>query len=194
MEKVIGSFNLGDHTNILNGKTYYDKIKENKYVFIINGSGGVGKDAFVNFVSEIAPTINYSSVSRIKEIAKIIGWNGEKDEISRKFLSDLKILTTNYCDLSYKDMIKKIQEFENNNLFKYLFLHIREPEEIKKIKLEIKTLTCKTILIKNDSIKHIKSNMADENVFNYNYDYIILNNGTLDELKGKAREFIKLNI
>ena len=87
-----------------------------KQVFIINGSGGVGKDTFVEFV-EMIPTFefigenenstvwfknfeikNYSSVSKVKEIAKIIGWNGEKTERDRKFLSDLKLLTTKYKD------------------------------------------------------------------------------------------------
>ena len=85
-----------------------------KQVFIINGSGGVGKDTFI----EMIPTFefigknenstvwfknleirNYSSVSKVKEIAKIIGWNGEKTERDRKFLSDLKLLTTEYNDM-----------------------------------------------------------------------------------------------
>ena len=39
--------------------------------------------------------------------------------------------------------------------------------------------------------KHIISNMADENVFNYKYDYIVNNNGTKEELKNKCIEFIE---
>ena len=35
--------------------------------------------------------MNISSVDKVKEAAKVLaGWNGEKDEKSRKFLSDLK--------------------------------------------------------------------------------------------------------
>jgi hypothetical protein len=51
-----------------------------KQVFIINGSGGCGKDTFISFVSDIACVTNFSSVDKVKEIARIIGWDGEKTE------------------------------------------------------------------------------------------------------------------
>jgi dephospho-CoA kinase len=54
----------------------------------------------------------------------------------------------------------------------------------------VKKLNAKTILMKRDSVKHITSNMADENVFNYDYDIVIENNGTLEELKEKAKLFV----
>ena len=40
----------------------------NKQVFIINGSGGTGKDTFVSLVSESIPTMNFSSVDKVKEV------------------------------------------------------------------------------------------------------------------------------
>ena len=68
----------------------------NKQVFIINGSGGVGKDTFVELVSKVfnLSVMNFSSVDKVKEIARIIGWTGGKTEKDRKFLSDLKLLCT----------------------------------------------------------------------------------------------------
>ena len=66
-----------------------------KEIVVINGSGGVGKDTFVQFCNEYTPIMNISSVDKVKEAAKVLaGWNGEKDEKSRKFLSDLKELNT----------------------------------------------------------------------------------------------------
>ena len=50
----------------------------NKYIFVINGSGGVGKDTFVNMVAKYAQTINFSSVDKVKEVAKLLGWKGGK--------------------------------------------------------------------------------------------------------------------
>ena len=76
----------------------------NKKIFIINGSGGVGKDTFVELVSEFASIMNFSSVDKVKDIAKEIGWNGTKTEKDRKFLSDLKILTAEYCDMPFQSM------------------------------------------------------------------------------------------
>lgn len=157
-----------------------------KQIFIINGSGGVGKDAFVSFVSEFTPTMNYSSVNKVKEIAKIIGWDGGKTEKDRKFLSDLKLLCTDYNNMPFNAMAEKVKCFlKSDNRF--LFLHIRECPEIERAK---KAFNAKTLLIKRDSVPQITSNMADANVFNYNYDIVIENNGTLKELQAKALSFV----
>ena len=158
-----------------------------KQVYIINGSGFSGKDSFVEFVSKYIPTMNFSSVDKIKEIARIIGWDGRKTEKDRKFLSDLKLLCTEYNDMPLNSMCEKVKEFLNNNYYNLLFLHIREPEEIERAKKEF---NAKTILIKRDSVKHITSNISDANIYNYNYDVVINNSDTLEELEGKAKCFL----
>lgn len=168
----------------------------NKQIFVINGSGGVGKDTFVELVSlelndrlkRFHTVINFSSVDKVKEIAKEIGWDGKKSEKDRKFLSDLKILTNEYCDMSFESMKNKVTEFIKDEKSKFLFLHIREPEEIVRA---VKEFGAKTILIVRNSVKHITSNMADRNIFNYNYDFIIDNNGTKEELNNKAKDFVQ---
>ena len=167
--------------------------KKCKQVFIINGSGGSGKDTFVNLVREYEEerlnqnnlVDNFSSVDKVKEIARIIGWDGKKTEKDRKFLSDLKLLCTEYNNMPFKSMQEKVEEFENDNA-EFLFLHIGEPEEIEKAK---KAFDAETILIIRDNIKQIVSNMADKNVRDYNYDIVIYNNDTLEELKSKAMKF-----
>ena len=166
-----------------------------KQIFIINGSGGVGKDTFVELVStELNDTLKklhtveyFSSVYKVKEIAIEIGWDGKKREKDRKFLSDLKNLSSNYCDMPFQSMKNKVNEFIKNDENKFLFLHIREPEEIIRA---VKEFDAKTILVVRDTVKYITSNMADKNVFNYDYDYVIQNNGTITDLKQKAKELI----
>lgn len=153
-----------------------------KKVFIINGSGGVGKDTFVSLVADLIPVVNFSSVDKVKEIAKLAGWNGGKTDKDRKFLSDLKLLFTDYNDMPFNSMKEKVEEFLNGNS-EMLFLHIREPEEVEKAK---NAFNAKTILIKRDSVAQITSNMADKNVFNYNYDIVIENNGDIKDFKYKA--------
>ena len=158
----------------------------NKQVFIINGSGGVGKDTFVSLVSNKATTINFSSVDKVKDVARLIGWNGGKTEKDRKFLSDLKLLCTNYNNMPFNSLKDKYEEFLKSYVH-FLFLHIREPEEIEKAKI---AFNAKTILVKRDSIEHITSNMADENVFDYDYDVVVNNNEGIEELKNKASVFV----
>ena len=161
-----------------------------KKIFIINGVATVGKDTFVNLFAECygADKVwNYSSVDKVKRIAKEIGWTGEKTERDRKFLSDLKLLTTDYNDMPFNDIMNKIQEFKNSNA-EVLFLHIREPEEIFKV---VRECHAYTILVKRDSVKQITSNMADANVYHYIYDITIYNDGTIEELEKIVQKFVR---
>jgi hypothetical protein len=159
----------------------------NKKIFILNGSGGVGKDTFVHFVSKYIPAIHFSSVTKVKEIAKEIGWDGGKTERDRKFLSDLKMLCTEYNNMPFNSIKDKVSEFLNMDALA-LFIDIREPDEIEMAK---QTFNASTILVIRNSIEHITSNVADKCVFDYSYDFIINNNGTLDELENEALNFVR---
>ncbi len=158
-----------------------------KQVIIINGSGASGKDTFVSYCKSYTNVLNISSVDKVKEAAKIlVNWNGEKDEKSRKLLVDLKKLSIKYNDAPLNYIKEEYNSFinSNNNL---MFIHIREIKEIKKVK---RLLKAKTLLITNKNVPIITSNNSDKNVLNYEYDYTINNDGTLEELDAKAKEFI----
>jgi hypothetical protein len=155
--------------------------------FIINGSGGSGKDTFVNAMREYASTgiISISSVGEVKEIAKNhFGWNGEKTPKWRKILSDLKDLQTSTNDGPLKYMLAR-----SDDAFKFgmdaVFFHIREPAEIQKM-LQILP-AAKTILITREWSN--LGNHADNNVNNFEYDYVIDNKGTLEEFEIDAGLF-----
>ena len=163
----------------------------NKYIFITNGVGGCGKDTFANFMNEFIPTVKYSAINKVKSVAEICGWDGGKTEKDRKFLSDLKLLTTEYSDMAFTDIKEMVEQFHYNTIYPVLLIDIREPEEIERAKKEF---GAKTILIRNDRIKPITSNMADANVENYDYDFIIYNDGTLEEFRETTRRFVKENI
>lgn len=159
-----------------------------KHVFVINGTGGAGKDTFVKFVSGYVPSVNFSSVDIVKEAASILGWTGTKTEKDRKFLSGLKQMAADYCDMPFKSMEKKAEEFYKDSN-KFLFLHIREPQEIERA---VHKFNAKTILVTREAAGIIKSNKSDRDVFCYRYDFTIENNGTLEGLHKKAEEFTKL--
>ena len=157
-----------------------------KRIVIINGTGGSGKNTFIDFCSRYAKVYDFSSVDKVKEIARAIGWNGQKEEKDRKFLSDLKKLTTEYNDMAFnsiKDAVNKFYDSENE----IMFIHIREPEEIERA---VKTFSAYSLLIKRDGVQNISSNYSDANVDNYDYDYII-KNITLDDFNKRAEEFVK---
>lgn len=159
-----------------------------KPVVIINGSGGVGKDTFVEMCSQFMKCTHISSVDIIKDAARMIGWNGDKDEKSRKFLSDLKMLSTNYNDGPYEYVMTCIKEFLWSSKLEILFVDVREPNEIERIKNNVEDVY--TLLIRNPRVPHIISNDGDAGVNNYTYDYTVLNDGSIDDLYIKAECFI----
>lgn len=163
-----------------------------KKIFITNGSGGCGKDTFAKAVSDLVPTYKYSAIDAVKRCAKEMGWYGGKSEKDRKFLSDLKELSSAYNDFSFKDISKVVEDFKNDQIDSVvLLIDIREPNNIQRAK---EAFGAETILIRRNSVKPIISNMADANVENYEYDHYIDNNGTLDDLERTAYEFVKVNV
>ena len=159
-----------------------------KRIVIINGSGGVGKDTFVEFCSEFTGVKNISSVDKVKEAARVlVGWNGEKNEKTRKLLSDLKQLSVDYNNYPLVYIRNQTKEFMEDQSQTIMFIHIREGSEIEKTKNDI---GAKTLLITNNRVEKIATNKSDANVENFQYDYYIENNGTLDELREKARKFV----
>lgn len=162
-------------------------MKLSKKVFIINGSGGVGKDTFCEYVGHYAKVKVISSIDLVKDYASKMGWNGSKTPRDRKFLSDLKDLLTKYNDYPFRDICQKVLWFkEDDNEF--LFIHIREPEEIDRAKREF---NAHTILMVNDNVRGIYSNHADARVLEYNYDIVIDNSGTLKDLDIIAKDFVE---
>ena len=102
-----------------------------KLTIVINGKGGVGKDTLCRFAAERYKTENVSSITPIKEIAALCGWQGEKTDRARKFLSDLKALTAEYNDFPTNYLVAQYRAFLASD-GELLFVHIREPEEIRK--------------------------------------------------------------
>lgn len=153
-------------------------------VIIINGAGGVGKSTFVSLCHEIdSRVIETSTVDFVKEIALQAGWNGIKDETGRRFISDLKDAMEHYHDIPNQ----KINEFIQSHPNDIIFVNAREPHNIQYYQNKYNAIS---VLIKNCNIKQVKGNHADENVYNYNYDVIIDNSSTLEELKRKAKWFL----
>ena len=159
-----------------------------KHIFIINGSGGRGKDTFIECCSKHVKVFNISSVDKVKEACTILGYDeNRKNEEDRRFLNEVKFLSIKYSNHPYNYVLDMVTLFKKSD-DDIMFIHIREPEEINAIK---STFYCQTILINNINVEIITSNTADANVNNYNYDFVINNNGTLTDLERISKEFIK---
>ena len=162
----------------------------NKLILIVNGKPRAGKDTFAQILNEYMDVYKYSSVTKVKEIAKQCGWTGAKEEKDRKFLHELKMLTSSYSDMSYNDVMEEIDKFKKGELDADIFVvDVREPEEIDRL---VKATKAFTIFIENNRVPSITSNAADANVENYKYDFVIQNNGTLEDFEGNIKLFIEV--
>jgi dephospho-CoA kinase len=154
-------------------------INNNKYVIVLNGYPRSGKDEFVKIVSDEYTCYDHSTVNKVKFIAQEMGWNGEKTKESRKMLSELKKFYTKWFDGPFQDILKAINTIKSSSEQGILFIHIREPEEIERLKkyCELdKSLNFCTILIKRPVGEETDNdNDSDNNINNFDYDYEIIN-------------------
>lgn len=160
-----------------------------KKIFILNGTGTVGKGEFAKAVGKHITSFKYSSIDLVKDMLKVAGVEEEpKTEEKRLLCSDLKDRLTQYDDIPFKDVASVVADFKNDLIdTDVLFIDIREPEEIARA---VETFGAETILIRNPRVDNIESNHADRDVENYNYDYIIENDGTLEQLEKVAKLFV----
>lgn len=167
-------------------------------VVIVNGKPGVGKTTFEKLARDILGE-NFcewtSTVDKVKEIASYIGWNGIKDLKGRKLLSDLKDICTEYNDMPAVDVInhlemwdEELKSFNVGSQPHVFFIDDREPEHIQRLKEKLNAIT---ILIRRPGDEDIEtSNHADEEVFNYTYDWTIYNDGDIEDFKNKTQAFL----
>lgn len=141
-----------------------------KLVVVINGKGGVGKDALCDSLASAYRVKNISSITPIKEIAAMHGWKGEKDDKARRFLSELKRVFTDYNDLPNQYLLDEYTRFLESDL-QVLFVHIREVDQIEKFVARIPT-ACVTLLIRRKAIDSLEKygNKSDDDVALYPYD------------------------
>ena len=163
-----------------------------KHVFIINGSGGVGKDTVCDMAARFWRVQNISSITPILDVARAAGWDGVKTPASRRFLSRLKEICTEFNDLPFRYCMEQLELFRQSDR-QLLFVHIREPEQIARFR-DAAGEGCQAILVRRPALEQARGplgNRSDDGVNGYDYDHIFVNDGPLDTLPDKVRRFFE---
>lgn len=175
-------------------------IESGLKIVIVNGAPGSGKTTFEYFVKKKmgAYCETRSTIDLVKEIALFYAdWNGEKDLKSRKFLSDLKRLLVKFNNVPFNDIVRykdiwedELEQYGVINHPHVLLVDSREPEEIKLFKDKLNAVTL--LIRRADAENQETSNESDANVLNFDYDWVIENNGSLEDLEQKTVDFLDL--
>ena len=163
---------------------------ENTYNIIINGQCGAGKSTFVKYCGEYVLCNNISTVDSLRDLANKVFYydndsNIDKCKEYRNFLHDLKKMIKKYNP-------KYFQHYVNSRLKENTlnFIHVREEKEFKDYG------KCIKVLIENPQINLNDNELSKiDKSHNFNdimYDHIILNTGTLEQLKEKALIFTNM--
>ena len=162
-----------------------------KLTLVINGRGGVGKDTLCEVAATRYLVRNVSSITPIKELAAVCGWEGEKTDKARRFLSELKRITAEYNDYPTRWVAGEYRAFLESDE-EILFVHIREGEEIRKF-VEATGGEARTLLIRAERRlgAHTYGNASDDLVEQYPYDYYFSNDDPEELAAGQFLSFLE---
>lgn len=162
---------------------------------VINGLSNSGKDSFCEFCGDYIYTKTFSTVDIVRKASSLFGLSDTKNNLEhRNFMGELKQLVNRYNDHSFEYIKEQYESFKEHTNYLldddefFIFVHSREAEEIERFKSEFNAIT---VLITSPNIVENPNNIPDKTVMSYSYDYIINNNGELEDLQYKALKFTK---
>lgn len=177
------------------------------YIVCVNGAPQSGKTTFENLCqSQVDSSLVYSSITPIKALATVFGWDGySKEEPDRRMLSNLKKTVDDWyrernkvpytVTMVYKTIRKYVLDcscplfyLDEDNEKVVAFVDVREPRDLDYFK---EKFNATTIIVEREP-KEPKnwSNYSDNGVYNYEYDVRILNYTTTEDLSRIAHLFL----
>ena len=156
----------------------------------MSGKARSGKGTAAEVMLREYTGIPFAFADDIKTIAyEYFGWHGEKDELGRKLLQDIGTIGRNYNrDLWANKTVDRIQEWSRDNQLAVV-TDTRYPNEIQRVKREFSDVV--TIRITRDSVeklKHPSETALDQWT---DWDYLVENNGSLEEFQKKILEIME---
>lgn len=179
-------------------------------VIVLNGAPQSGKDSFALLAqgycndNECANVLNLSSVDPIKDVLEKFGWDGEKTDNVRDIITNMKRLWIDAQNGPTTFMLYNILEWHKQYVGEdnIVFCHIREPEEIDKLKKIISGMESigiefmSVFIIRGGNVvdgcnaDSIRDSDNPKLISQYCYDRIIYNDGDLASYDEKVCEFI----
>lgn len=177
------------------------------YVVCVNGAPQSGKTSFETLCqSQLDSSLIYSSITPIKALATVFGWDGySKEEPDRRMLSNLKKTVDDWyrernkvpytVTMTYEAIRKYVLDYSCPLFYRneedgkvVAFVDVREPRDLAYFK---EKFNATTVIVEREP-KELKNwgNYSDNGVYNYEYDVKILNYTTIEDLGRIAHLFL----
>lgn len=160
-------------------------------IYIVNGKPRVGKDTFIKFMMQSLAlhgkaSQEFSSIQPIKDMLANAGiYMQNKTSTDRHLLSVVGDAVEQHSGFRTRKCVVFARSC--NAQGKHGFIHIREPENVEKLRTQLIAdgFQVHRIMVTGDrSESH--NNISDISCANMLYDYLVPNQGTLGELFDKA--------
>lgn len=176
-----------------------------KKIIIVSGKARHGKDTICSYIKEVCEesnlkVINLSFGSYIKEyVKKITGWDGS-EETKETVRSVLQQVGTEVVrdNIDENFFVKRLMD--DIKVYSYFFDIVTVSDARLVNEIEIPKSVFENVVSINVIRTNFESNLSlteqkhrtETGLDNYNnYDYKIVNNGTLEELKQKVKDLIE---
>lgn len=180
------------------------KLKENQpQIYIICGKARNGKDTIADMIKEIykeknKDILNLQYSSYIKEYAKkISNWDGSEETKPRELL---QVLGTQVIREKIDELFFVNKIIDDIKVYSYFFDAITISDARMKVEVEIPRQKFKNVTVihvvrpnfDNGLTEEQKKHRTEIDLDDYeNYDYTIINEGTIEQLKEKVKQIVE---
>jgi dephospho-CoA kinase len=162
-------------------------------VIAISGKARSGKDTTKDIIAANSNVVLMPAFGdAVKEIAQYFDWLGEKDEKGRQLLQDIGDIGRKYDPMIFINLtINKVLNLAPYNNDDYIiFPDVRYLNELQAIIDSFPNVT--TIRIERNATSDLteaqRTHQSETELDSYlNFDYIVHNNGTLDDLEREIK-------
>lgn len=170
--------------------------KSNIKIFVMNGKSGSGKTLFETMVKNLAfydghTVVLLSMAADVKDFCmECLGWDGSRDEKSRKLLADIISALGEYSEVPKFCVLWHMKEELKERLPVAFFIDARETKDIKWFEDNLGAIS---VEVSRPTDTNNWNNAADQDRY-YDYDIHVENIGTIDDLREDARAFYNIFI
>lgn len=153
-------------------------------VYMISGKAGAGKDTAFALIKELLPSVErFAFADSLKETAKSLGWDGEKDEKGRKFLQNLGNTVRDYGEDIWANIVAgKILQCTSQT---QVITDWRFPNEFEVISGLFSPVVTINIVGRAYDLGNNGNDISEHALEGFKFDYVIDNSGTIAEFRQK---------